>query len=92
MSIKIFNFTLFLIYFTLKNRISKCSADVPIGNRSGDVPISTENKIRIDELFYEIGFRLNKAGVNPDDMELDEVYWILKKINEEIGDSKCPMM
>jgi len=39
--------------------------------------------MRVDELFYEIGVRLNKEGVNPDDMELVEVYWILKKINEE---------
>jgi hypothetical protein len=47
----------------------------------------------IIELFYEIGFRLNKAGVNPDDMEMDEVYWILKKINQDVenGDGRCPM-
>ena len=62
----------------------QCGGEAPIDTDNGKQ--TTDNGIKPDELFYEIGFRLNKAGVNPDDMELDEVYWILKKINEEYSE------
>ena len=41
-------------------------------------------------LFYEIKYILNKKGINPDKMELDEVFWMMKKISDDKQEIGCP--
>ncbi|HOE91554.1 MAG TPA: hypothetical protein PLV22_06235, partial [Candidatus Cloacimonadota bacterium] len=52
-----------------------------LGDSEKNQPHSSEG---VEDLFYEINFSLMKNGICPDDMELDEVLWVLKKINEEV--------
>ena len=43
-------------------------------------------------LFYDISYIMLKNGINPDDMELEEVFYMLKKISENGERHSCPLI